>query len=197
MKRLSASLFIFASLLLVGTIHAQQVDAQFGLSGVHSLSANNFDITSTSNAPQSLSGGVYPVFGADVILIHNLGFGGQVAWRATQGDYQDLALKYRPIFYDFNAVYARKITRVGFALQGGIGAQSTRFYVAPGCGPGCTNFVSTNHFLGHLGGALRLYVTPSIYIAPEIHQYFVHNNMEFTSGHVTRYAINIGVTLGK
>ena len=196
MKQFSASLFIVASLLLVGTIHAQQVDAQFGISGVHSLSASNFDITSTSHAPQSLSGGVYPVFGADVILIHNLGFGGQIAWRATQGNYQDV-VNYRPIFYDFNAVYARKITRVGFAFMGGIGAQSTRFYVAPSCGVSCTNFVSSNHFLGHVGAALRLYVTPSIYIAPEIHQYFVHNNMEFTSGNVTRYAINIGVTLGK
>lgn len=195
MKRFSASLFMVASLLLVGTIHAQQVDAQFGISGIHSLSASSFTPTNNNN-PQSLSGGVYPAFGADVILVHNLGFGGNVAWRATQGNYQDI-VNYRPIFYDFNAVYARKITRVGFALQGGIGAQSTRFYVAPSCGINCTNFVSSNHFMGHLGGALRLYITPSIYVAPEIHEYFVHNNVEFTSGNVTRYAINIGVTLGK
>ena len=196
MKRLSALFFLFASVLLVGTIQAQQVDAQFGISGVHSASASNFNFTSTNNSPQSLSGGVYPVFGADVILLHNLGFGGEVAWRATQGNYQDI-VNYRPIFYDFNAVYARKITRVGFALQGGIGAESTRFYVAPSCGLQCTNFVSSNHFDGHVGGALRLYVTPSIYVAPEIHEYFVHNNQEFTSGNVTRYSLNIGITLGK
>ena len=196
MKRLAALFFVFASLLLVGTVQAQQVDAQFGIGGLHSLSASSLSSISTSNSPQSLSGGVYPVAAADVILIHNLGFNGEVAWRATQGNYQDI-VNYRPIFYDFNAVYARKITRIGFALMGGIGAQSTRFYVAPSCGLQCTNFVSRNHFAGHLGGALRLYITPSIYIAPEIHQYFVHNNQEFTSGNVTRYALNIGITLGK
>jgi len=193
-KRLSVLCFGFASLFFAATMQAQQIDAQFGISGLHSASASNS--TSTTNAPQSLTGGVYPVFAVDAIFLHNLGLNGEVAWRATQGNYQDV-VNYRPIFYDFNAVYARKITRVGFALMGGIGAESTRFYVAPSCGAGCTNFVSSNHFAGHLGAALRLYVTPSIYVAPEIHQYFVHNNEDFTSGHVTRYALNIGVTLGR
>src|SRR5436305_14842827 len=106
-------------------MQAQQIDARFVISGLHSASATNS--TSTTNTPQSLTGGVYPVFAVDAIFLHNLGLNGEVAWRASQGNYQDI-VNYRPIFYDFNAVYARKITRVGFALMGGIGAESTRFY---------------------------------------------------------------------
>ena len=111
-------------------------------------------------------------------------------------------MDYRPIFWDINAVYARKITRVCFALEGGIGGQSTRFYqnscvsINPTTGQ-CQNFVSSNHFLTHLGGALRLYATHSVYIAPEIHYYYVKNNVEFTSPNVVRYSLNIGYTFGK
>ena len=196
-----ALLFLCSCFALAVSAHAQQFDAQFGISGIHSQSASNFDITNVNNAPQSLSGGVYPSFGADFTLVHNLGVGGNVSWRATKGLYQGF-IDYRPIFWDINAVYARKVTRVGFVLMGGIGGQSTRFYqdscvsINPTTG-GCQNFVSSNHFLTHLGGGLRLYATHSVYIAPEIHYYYVHNNVEFTSPNVLRYSLNIGYTFGK
>ena len=200
-RKLLVVLLLFLALQLTGTLQAQQMDAQFGISGIHSQSASNFDFTNVDHNPQSLSGGVYPVLGADLLIWHNLGVGGQVSWRATRGLYQDV-LDYRPIFYDFDAVYARKAGRVGFALMGGIGAESTRFYqdscvsFNPSTGQ-CSNFVSSNHFLTHLGGALRLYVTPSVYLAPEIHYYYVRNNVDFTSPNVTRYSLNIGYTFGK
>jgi hypothetical protein len=199
-RRLSALLFVCSSLILAGTLHAQQVDFQFGISGIHSQSATNFDFTNFDHQPQSLSGGVYPSFAADFLLFHNLGVGGDVSWRATRGLYQG-QLDYRPIFYDFDAVYARKVSRVGFAAMGGIGAQSTRFYedtcVSINANGQCNNFISSNHFLLHLGGALRLYVTHSVYVAPEIHYYYVRNNVDFTSPNVTRYGLNIGYTFGK
>jgi hypothetical protein len=200
-RRLSALLFVCSSLILAGTLHAQQFDAQFGISGIHSQSATNFDLTSVDHQPQSLSGGVYPSFAADFLLFHNLGVGGEVSWRATRALYQG-QLDYRPIFYDFNAVYARKVSRVGFAAMGGIGAQSTRFYEG-GCVSintqtgQCNDFVSSNHFLLHLGAALRLYVTHSVYVAPELHYYYVRNNVDFTSPNVTRYGVNVGYTFGK
>ena len=199
MKKLSISLFLCSFLLAAGTLHAQQIDAQFGLSWFHSPSATNFDQTSTDHSPQSLSNGVYPSIAADFIIFHNLGFNGEVAWKGSRANYQD-TYPYRPIFYDFNAVYARKVSRVGFALMGGIGAESLRFYqnqIVSCNGISCTNYVSSNHFLGHVGGALRLYVTHSVYVAPEIHEYFVHNNIEFTSGAATRYGVNVGFTFGK
>ena len=196
MKRLSVVLLAFWSLILAETLQAQQIDAQFGLSGIKAPSATNFDFTNTNFSPQSLDGGVYPDVGADFIIWHNLGINGEVTWKASRGQYQG-QVPYRPILYDFNAVYSRKVSRVGFAAMGGIGAESIRFYVAPSCGIQCTNFVSSNHLLGHVGAAVRLYVTPSIYIAPEIHEYFVRNNQEFTSAHATRYALNVGFTFGK
>ena len=85
MRKLSALLFVCSSLILTETLHAQQVDAQFGISGIHSQSATNFDFTNLDHQPQSLSGGVYPSFGADFLLWHNLGLGGEVSWRATRG----------------------------------------------------------------------------------------------------------------
>ena len=196
MKRLSIVVLVFSCLILAGTLQAQEIDAQFGLSGIKAPSASNFIFTNTNFSPQSLDGGVYPDVGADFILWHNLGINGEATWKASRGLYQG-QVPYRPILWDLNAVFSRKITRVGFAAMGGIGAESIRFYVAPSCGLQCTNFVSSNHFLGHVGAALRLYVTPSIYVAPEIHEYFIHNNQEFTSGHATRYSLNVGVTFGK
>jgi hypothetical protein len=200
-KKLLPVLFLISALQLTGTLNAQQMDAQFGISGIHSQSATNFDPTNVDHNAQSLSGGVYPGVGADLIIWHNLGVGGQVSWKASRALYQGF-VDYRPIFYDINAVYARKAGRVGFAAMGGIGAESTRFYqdscvsFNPTTGQ-CSNFVSSNHFLTHLGGALRLYITPSVYLAPEIHYYYVRNNVEFTSPNVTRYSLNIGYTFGK
>jgi len=199
-KRLFALLLWVSSMALVGTLHAQQqMDAQFGIGGMNAPSATNFNLNDFNHSPQSLSGGVYPSFSADFIIWRNLGFNGEVAWRATRGMYQDLT-PYRPIFFDFNAVYARKTGRIGYAAMGGIGAESIRFYGdflnCNNFGQ-CTNYVSSNHFLGHVGGALRLYLTNSIYLAPEAHFYFVHNNVEFTAAHVTRYGLNIGYTFGR
>ena len=200
MNKVLTWLVICASLLLAGTVQAQQIDAQFGLSGIHAPSATNFNLNSTDHSPQSLTGGVYPSFAADFIIWHNLGFNGEVSWKASQGLYQG-TFGYRPILYDFNAVYSRKVSRVGFALMGGLGAESIRFYsdLVQNCNSlgQCTNYVSSNHFLGHVGGALRLYVTHSVYVAPEAHFYLIHNNLEFTSNHATRYGVNIGYTFGR
>lgn len=200
MRRLSVSLIFGLFLLIAGTLHAQQqIDAQFGISGINAPSATNFNLNTLDHSPQSLSGGVYPSFAADFIVWHNLGLGGDVSWRATRGNFLGQA-PYRPILYDVNAVYARKVSRVGFVAMAGIGAESIRFYQGfsncNGFGQ-CTNYVSSNHFLGHVGGGLRLYVTKSIYLAPEAHVYFVHNNVEFTSAHATRYGLNIGYTFGR
>jgi len=162
-------------------------------------SATTFDLNDFNHSPQSLSGGVYPSFAADFIIWRNIGFNGEVAWRASRASYQDLT-PYRPIFYDFNAVYAKKTGRVGFVAMGGIGAESIRFYGdflnCNNFGQ-CTNYVSSNHFMGHVGGGFRLYLTNSVYLAPEAHVYFVRNNVEFTSVRATRYGLNIGYTFGR
>jgi hypothetical protein len=185
--------------LIATAMHAQRADAEFGLNAIHSTSASNFDFTQTDHSPQSLSGGVYPSFSADFLIWHNLGVGGEVSWKATRGLYLGSA-PYRPILYDINAVYGRKVGRFGFAAMAGIGAESVRFYQnffnCNGFGQ-CTNFVSSNHFLGHIGGELRYYIYGPVFVAPEAHVYFIHNNLEFTSATATRYGVNIGFTFGR
>jgi hypothetical protein len=198
--KISRLLVFCMPLLVAGALQAQQIDAQFGISGINAPSATNFNFTSLDHSPQSLSGGVYPGFAADFLIWHNLGFNGEISWKASQGLYAG-TYGYRPILYDFNAVYAKKVSRVGFALMGGIGAESIRFYSPSfqqcnGFGQ-CTTYISSNHLLGHVGGALRLYATHSVYIAPEIHFYAIHNNLEFTSDRAIRYGLNIGYTFGR
>jgi hypothetical protein len=199
-KRPLAILLWIASICFVGTVHAQQqIDAQFGISGMNAPSATTFDFNDFDHNPQSLTGGVYPSFAADFILWRDFGFNGEVAWRATRATYPDPDLTpYRPIFYDFNAVFVHKTGRVGFVGMGGIGAESVRFYPQVACDSSFQQcFVSSNHLLGHVGGALRFYVTKSVYLAPEAHVYFVHNNVEFTAARATRYGLNIGYTFGR
>ena len=198
MRKLSAVLFVCSTLFLVGRVHAQQIDAQFGLGAVHSKSVNNFDFSDFNHSPQEVGGGVFPSLGGDVVLWNNVGVGGQVAWKGGQGFYSLAGLNYRPIIWDIDATYARRAGRVGFAGMAGIGGESIRFYGIQSCNSfSCQNFVSTNHFLTHLGAALRLYATRSIYVAPQLDYYYVKNNQEFTTNNVTRYSINIGFTFGK
>ena len=73
-----------------------------------------------------------------MLLWHNLGFGADVNWRASQGAgnyYNELGVNYRPVFYNFNAVYAPKIApRVYLELVAGVGAMSTHLYECNECG---------------------------------------------------------------
>lgn len=161
------------------------------------------DANGIDHQPQILGGGAYPVFSADFLFKNHFGVGGEVAWRAHQNFYQrDLYgdfLPYRPILYDFNAVWAPPIhKRAALELQGGIGGESVRFYTGLNCSSiaGCTNYTSSNHFLGHVGAGLKLYVTESVFVRPEVHAYFVNNNFEFSGATQRRYGVSIGYTLG-
>lgn len=183
----------FFCLLIAAISQGQQIDAAFGVSTITSPSVTNVPDTFT---PQSISGGAYPTLSANVIFLRNFGIGGEVSWRAKQDVYFGFQ-PYRPIFYDFNAVYAPNFgKRAGADLMAGIGAESLRFYQPYyTCGfTGCTNYSSSNHFLGHFGGGLRLYVRGNVFVRPEAHIYLVHNNFEFNSGKIGRFGMSIGYT---
>jgi hypothetical protein len=175
--------------------HAQQFDIAFGFGTVTGTSASN---AGQGHAPQTISGGGYPSFSGDFLFFKRyFGIGGNVAWRANQ-NVDIFFTPYRPILYDFNAVYAPPLGKHMQAnLQAGIGGESVRFYTPFfTCNfVGCTNFQSSNHFLGHVGGGLRFYVTRSIFLSPEAHFYFVNNNFEFAGPNVNRYAVSIGYSL--
>ena len=197
MKKLSLFVASFCLFFLLGSAaQAQQFDLSFGVGTVVAPSGGVVALppSGTLVAQQTLSGGAYPSLGLDFIFYHNLGVGFNAAWRASQGLYQGFQ-PYRPFFYDVDAVYAPPLGKRGqLELSAGIGAESIRFYTpVVSCSfTGCSNFVSSNHFLGQFGGAVRLYVTPKFFIRPEAHLYLIHNNVEFSSSRATRFGVSIG-----
>jgi len=174
---------------------AQQFDAAFGLGTVSGPSASS---AAGNFSPQSIGGGVFPSVSGDFLLLHHFGVQGEVAWRATRGLYGGFQ-PYRPVLYDFNAIWAPPVGKyVTPEIMGGIGAESIRFYTSTiNCNfVSCTNFVSSNHVLGHFGGGLRFYPRGHFFIRPESHVYIVHNNFEFSGARILRYGASLGYSFG-
>ncbi len=146
-----------------------------------------------------MGGGTYLSFSGDYTPWHDFGFGGEVSWRASQNLYLGYQ-PYRPIFYSANAVYAPKLGKhFGLDLLAGIGAESLRFYTNYyQCSyvSGCTNYVSSNHFMGVFGGGLKAYLHGGLFIRPEVRLYMIHNNVEFDSGTPVRAGMSVGYTFG-
>jgi hypothetical protein len=193
-KKLGFMMVVCALFLLEGPAHGQQIDAALGVGTVTAASSAS---ASGNHAPQTIGGGTYIGFSGDVLFKKSLGVGGEVAWRAHQNLYQGFQ-PFRPIFFDFNGVFAPQFgNRVGLNLMAGIGAETARFYQPVyNCTyfGGCTNYVSTNHFMGHFGGGVRFYPKGNFFISPEAHVYLVRNNQEFSSAYATRFDISIGYT---
>lgn len=189
---LVTALFVFAA------VAAQaQMDVAFGVSTLSGPSAGS----ATGNyAPQNIGGGAYPNFSADYLFWHNFGIGGEISWRASQTLWGG-QLPFRPILFSVNGVYAPRLGKyAGVELQGGLGAESVRFYtgnVTCSYFAGCSNYQSTNHFMGHFGGGIRLYPKGNFFIRPEAHVYLVRNNFEFSGARAARYGVSIGYTWGE
>ena len=191
MRKRCSLMLLAASFLMSGTLHAQQFDLGFG---VGTLTAPPASSASGNHAPVSLTGGAYPVFSADLLLKKQFGVGGELAWRGSQNLYGGFQ-PYRPLFYDFNGIYAPKLGKHAAAeVMAGIGWESLRFYQGfTSCGAiSCTDFVSSNHFMGHIGGGLRYYFYGHFFVRPEAHLYMIHNNEEFSSGRAARFGVSLG-----
>lgn len=175
----------------------QQIDAAFGVSALTAPSSNN--APTFSSFTQSLSGGTYLNFSGDALIKHNLGVGGEVAWRAHQNLFAGFQ-PYRPVFWDFNGIYAPRFSKyTGAELQAGIGAESIRFYqnfYTCGYFSGCSNYTTSTHFMGHFGAGIRFYPFGNFFIRPEAHVYLIRNNVEFSSNYAVRYGGSIGYTFG-
>jgi hypothetical protein len=186
---LACALFLAHSTLAT----AQQMDVAIGINTMTAPSASE---ASGNHAPQSLTGGAYPSFSADLVLFKNFGVQGEFAWKASRGEWLGVQ-PFRPMFYDFNAMYLPKLgDRAEMELLAGVGAQATRFYQPiQVCDPfTCQNFVTINHFMGHFGVGLKLYPTRNFFVRPEAHLYLANDNQEFSSPRSVRYGISIGYT---
>jgi hypothetical protein len=197
LKKLAMFSAVAVAVLFAVSLQAQEFHAAFGFGTVK---APGVSTDSNGTVFPSLSGGLYPSFSGFFILKHHIGFGGEVAWRAHQALYTELGSNflfqapYRPIFYDFDAVYGSRFgKKFGGDLMAGIGGEDLRFYQAYyTCGLTCTNYVSSNHFAFHVGADLRYYVWGHLFVRPEAHYYVVHNNVEFNNTNVSRFAVSIG-----
>lgn len=148
-------------------------------------------------------GGTYLDLGGDAVFLrHNLGINVETSWRATQGTYVADVQNYRPILTDFNLLWQPHLgKKLGLDITGGIGAGDTRYYTpGPSCS-GCINYVSSDHFMEHLGGGVRFYVWNHVFVRPEVNYYHIQNNNTaidagFSSNNLVRVGASIGFTLG-
>jgi hypothetical protein len=191
LRKLSLIAVLVLPLLVQGTLHAQQFDVAFG---VGTLTAPSASSASGDHNPVSLTGGAYPVVSADLLLKKRFGVGGELAWRASRNLYAGFQ-PYRPLFYDFGGIYVPQLGKHAAAeLSAGIGWESLRFYQGfTVCGAiSCTDFVSSNHFMGHFGAGLRYYFHGHFFVRPEADLYLINNNQEFSSPRATRFGVSLG-----
>jgi hypothetical protein len=192
---LLASIFTF--LFFAQFASAQQGDVFLGGGTLLSSAASNGSFPSEK-------GGLYLNLGGDAVFFqHRLGFNVETAWRATQGVYISQEENFRPILTDFNLLYQPRLgKKAGLDLMAGIGSADTRFYQPGASTPGYPNYVSTDHFMEHLGGGLRYYVWNHVFVRPEIHYYHIqsnnniNNNGAFNSDNVFRVGASVGYTFG-
>lgn len=196
LKKLNLLLF-GVTLLLASVANAQQIDLGFGVGTISAPSASN--APSLNQPPVSLKGGAYPAFSGDVLLFKHYGIGGNIAWRGSQAS-PNGAQPYRPILWDIDGMWVPPLGKYAAAeFSAGIGAESTRFYGTVNCNyfNGCTNYVTSTHFMGQFGAGLKIYPHGGFFVKPEAHLYLVNNNVEYTSAHAVRYGATIGYTFGR
>ena len=197
MRKLAILAPVCAFLFFAQFASAQQGDIFLG--GGTLLSSSNSNSTFPSE-----KGGLFINLGGDVVPFKHFGVNVETAWRATQGVYgSDTGLNYRPILTDFNALYQPRLgKKLGLDLMAGIGAADTRLYEQGASEPGVANYLSTDHFMEHLGGGIRYYVWRHVFVRPEVHYYHIQSNNSlsdngvFNSNNLVRVGASIGYTIG-
>jgi hypothetical protein len=198
LRKLAILAPVCAFLFFAQFASAQQVDVFLG--GGTLVSSGSCD-PNTGLCPEK--GGLYINLGGDVVFYKHLGVNVETAWRATQGVYISQELNYRPILTDFNLLFQPHLSKkAGLDLMAGIGSADTRFYAPGASSPGYANYVSTDHFMEHLGGGIRFYPWHHIFVRPEVHYYHIQNNNNlnnngyFSTNNVVRVGASVGYTFG-
>jgi hypothetical protein len=186
-----------------GTGYAQGgIDFYFGMGTIRDAAAEPINLGDGTFQERPAMGGVFGTVGGDVMVTPKLGVGVEVAFRFAQADYAS-GYNYRPVFYDFNGIWAPVTGKHLFVpeFQGGLGGASLRFY---GGTPyydyntgQYTNFAgSSNHLQLHAGAGLRIYFSDRAFLRPQVDLHWVRNlNQEFKSNTAMAYSIAIGYSL--
>jgi hypothetical protein len=174
-------------------------DVYFGMGTARDKSSQNYvDLFGTGTYLISPAlDGTFGKFGGAVMLKPSLGFGGEVMLRFRQGDYAGAG--YRPIFYDFNGIWTPSLGKnIMPEFQGGIGGLNMRFYdpTSPyydyNSGRYSTYAGSSNHLQLHASAGLRIYLTPQVFLRPQVDYYWVKNNYWFKEKGLPAYTLSIG-----
>lgn len=139
-----------------------------------------------------LGGGLFPSVGADLFL-GPIGVGAEASFRATT-DSSGL----RPTYYDFNVLLAPiHISRsIIPELMLGLGSQNIQgIQGLASCGSlsNCSAYAG-NHLAAHVGLAAKVFLTEHIFLRPEAHFYFIHNNTAFPNAQ--RWGVSLGYSFG-
>jgi hypothetical protein len=182
--------------LFAAFAQAQQIDVLVSGSSLFATKSYN---ASEISPPPAERGGVYPGFGLQYILDNHFGVNAEMSFRYDRGIY-DSYQPYRPIFYDFNGVFAPTFTKKWSAnMMAGVGVESLYFYNQYStCSPNsvCRPLINSSHFMVHLGAGPRYYFYHHMFVRPEAHYYFIPNNVEFHSDHLFRLGASVGYTFG-
>ena len=229
MSKLKIGTLLLLSTLLLGAVnfaHAQGVSPYFGLGSANdsagtSVNAvdpvtaavvtcakgNLFDSFTGNCEAGPKIGGVFGVFGVDFMFKPHLGVNGEYSFRFAQANYLPAAaLKFRPGFYDFNAVWEPVSgQRIVPLLVGGIGGARIALYQSQTVSITgiTTNFsypagLNANHFQIHGGIGVKLYIKPALFIKPQFDIHYVtHLTDQFGRDWVPEYTVAVGYTFGE
>lgn len=128
--------------------------------------------TPTCLATPSL-GGLFMGFQGDAMLSKHIGFGAELNFQPSKGDYGPI--QYRELFYDFDGLYAPiNNKKMQLRLEGGIGgAHFGTSYTATSCVGSAVcqsqsfSVGSSNHFQVHVGVGVQFYVKDHFFVRPE------------------------------
>jgi hypothetical protein len=211
----AAFLFFGASLVNAQT----SFDVNLGFGSAHaSANSGGLDNAASLNAfgsctpgsgdanCQSLPslGGFFMGFGGDVMLYKHFGVGFEASLQPAQQNYGPL--QYRQTFYDVNGIYAPINTkRAALQLEGGIGGARTSFtFSQSGCvGTAvCTTsnepVGTANHFQGHVGVGVQIFLTEHIFVRPQFDFHYVPGlTNQFGSNAVPAGMVWVGYSFGE
>jgi hypothetical protein len=122
----------------------------------------------------------------------------------TSAGQPEIDLQSRVSFYDIDAVY-QPVTKKKYAIQlkGGIAIANLKFYENVSGGNAVIGSFnqsqyagSSNHFGGHFGGGVQIFVTDHIFIRPEYDGHYIRNLSQFGSNLVNGGMVWIGYSWG-
>ena len=216
MKTICNSFLLVTALCVSASFaHAQAgVDAYFGVGALTDTSnGTSIDTFGTGNSfPANTPGffntpkmtGSFGRAGGEFMFSPHFGAGADIDWRFSQGDYA--GVNYRPLFYDFYGVYQPlpKGKRVVPELMLGAGGVNVRFTSTSsycneftGCSTSSSFLGSSNHFQARAGAAVAFYVTPHIFLKPEVDVHYVNDFFQFGNNWVPEYSVAVGYRFGE